>query len=352
MEVFLPYDVSKAKRSSPKRPDGLNNSDDQGGTLTTSTLRVFSATVVKAAEEHGKAAFFTVKDHVDFKGFSVLVVLTLLWGLNYPAIKIANVGFAPVFNSFLRSAIASVFGILYCLSIRQPLFHKDIRLFHGFMVGMLFGAEFICIYLGMRYTDSARAVILVNFSPFVVAVGAYLLLKEKLGFTKIAGLVLAFWGIWLVFQGKPRTWSTSMLLGDLLEIAAAFFWGATTIYIKKYLAERVHPIHTFLYQLVFSIPIILVCALVLEPVWILDVKASAVSALIYSSVIVAFASYLTWFKLIHTYPVSQLSVFTFLTPVFGVLAGTMLLNEQLTSGLIFGLLVVSAGIYITNYKKG
>lgn len=78
--------------------------------------------------------------------------------------------------------------------------------------------------------------------------------------------------------------------------------------------------------------------MVLEPVWILDVKVSAVSALVYSSVIVAFACYLTWFKLIHTYPVSQLSVFTFLTPVFGVLAGTMLLNEQLTSGLVFGLL--------------
>lgn len=320
--------------------------------MTSAISRVFFSALQKPSEEHGQNIFFAVKDHVDLRGFSIMVLLALLWGFNYPVIKISNIGFSPIFNAFLRSAIASIFGILYCLSIRQPLFHKDIRLFHGFVVGMLFGSEFICLYLGVYYTDAVRAVILINFSPFVVAIGAYLLLKEKLGLNKIVGLALAFSGIWLVFQGKPRTWSSSMLLGDILEIAAAFFWGATTIYIKKYLAEKVHPIHTFLYQLVFSTPIIFVCAFVLEPVWIRDMRASAVSALIYSSVIVAFASYLAWFKLIHTYPVSQLSIFTFLVPVFGVLAGVIVLQEQLTYGLILGLVAVSAGIYITYYSKG
>jgi drug/metabolite transporter (DMT)-like permease len=77
-----------------------------------------------------------------------------------------------------------------------------------------------------------------------------------------------------------------------------------------------------------------------------------VIALLYASIIVAFASYLTWFKLIHTYPVSQLAVFTFLSPFFGVISGVVILGEQLTAGLIFGLLCVSAGIYLANYQKG
>jgi drug/metabolite transporter (DMT)-like permease len=113
-----------------------------------------------------------MKNHVDLTGFLAMVLLTLLWGINYPAIKIANTGFAPVFNALLRSSIASIFGVVYCLSIRQPLFHKDIRLFHGVVVGLLFGLEFICMYWGMLYTDAARAVILVNCSPFVVTIGA------------------------------------------------------------------------------------------------------------------------------------------------------------------------------------
>jgi drug/metabolite transporter (DMT)-like permease len=291
-----------------------------------------------------------VKDHLDVKGFFILLVLTMLWGLNYPAIKIANLGFSPVFNCFLRSVIASAFGIAYCISIKEPLFHRDIRLFHGFMVGLLFGLEFICIYIGMKYTDAGRAIILVNCSPFVVVIGAYLFLKEKLSITKIVGLLLAFGGLYLVFHGKPRSWTPSMLFGDLLELAAAVFWGATTIYIKKYLAERVHPIHTFLYQLVFSVPVAFVCALFLEPKWVLDVSGAVAMAVIYSSVIVAFASYLMWFKLIHVYPVSELAVFTFLSPVFGVAAGAIILHEQLTAGLIFGLALVSAGIYLTNRR--
>jgi drug/metabolite transporter (DMT)-like permease len=90
-----------------------------------------------------------MKNRVDLSGFLVMVLLTLLWGLNYPAVKIANTGFAPVFNAFLRSAIASVLGIAYCISIKQPMFHRDIRLFHGLVAGLLFGLEFICIYWGM-----------------------------------------------------------------------------------------------------------------------------------------------------------------------------------------------------------
>jgi drug/metabolite transporter (DMT)-like permease len=293
----------------------------------------------------------TAKDHLDLKGFFILVFLTMLWGCNYPAIKISNLGFSPIFNAFLRSSIASLLGVIYCLSVKEPLFHRDRRLFHGFMVGMLFGVEFVCLYLGMFYTDAARAGILINTSPFIVVLGAYLFLKERLGILRIIGLVLAFIGVYLVFLGKPSTWSPSMLLGDILELGAAVFWGATTVYIKKYLAGKVHPINTFLYQLVFSIPIIFLFSCLLEEKWILNVNTASVIALLYASIIVAFASYLTWFKLIHTYPVSQLAVFTFLSPFFGMISGGVILGEELTAGLIFGLLFVSGGIYLANYQR-
>jgi len=142
-----------------------------------------------------------------------------------------------------------------------------------------------------------------------------------------------------------------MLIGDLCEIMAAILWGATTIYIKKYLAQRVHPINTFLYQLAFSIPIILFGALLLEDTWIKELTIPVISSLFYQSVIIAFASYLAWFKLIHTYPVASLSVFTFLTPIFGVFSGVVFMKDQLTAGLLLGLIVVCIGIYLTNYQK-
>lgn len=291
------------------------------------------------------------KDRIDFAGFLVLLVLTMLWGVNYFAIKVSNTGLSPIFTGLLRSAVASAFGVGYCVASGQPLFHRDVRLFHGAMVGVLFAAEFVCLYLGMLYTNAARAVVFVYLSPFFVALGAHLLLGERLNPIKTLSLILAFCGVCLVFAGKPLLHAKSMVRGDVLELMAALFWGATTLYIKRYLAGAVHPINTFVYQLVFSIPIMLISALLIEPVWITgQISGAIVLSLLYQSVIIAFASYLIWFKLIHAYPVASLSVFTFLTPIFGVASGVIFLKEALTKGLVVGLACVCLGIYGTNYR--
>jgi drug/metabolite transporter (DMT)-like permease len=292
------------------------------------------------------------KDRIDLPGFLAILILTILWGINYYAIKVSTTGLSPVFTAFLRSVIASACGIIYCLIVRQPVFHRDIRLLHGFVVGLLFGVEFVCIYLGLLYTNAARAAVLVYLAPFVVAAGAHFFLGERLNVVRVVSLILAFFGVCLVFAGKPAGHARSMLVGDVLELIAAVLWGATTLYIKRYLSQTVHPINTFIYQLLFSIPIIAVSAYLLEPSWTRGALSSEVLiSLFYQSVIVAFASYLTWFKLIHTYPVASLSVFTFLTPIFGVASGVIFLHESLTKGLVIGLACVCLGIYGTNYRR-
>jgi drug/metabolite transporter (DMT)-like permease len=292
------------------------------------------------------------KDYLDHKAIIFIIILTLLWGFNYPAIKYSNRGISPVFASTLRSIIASICGLIYCLRKGERVFHTDIMLFHGFMVGLMFGLEFACIYFGLLYTDAARSVLFVYTSPFVVAVGAHLFLRgDRLNFLKTLGLVLAFMGIFVVFGGRPKTAKPTMLIGDILEIAAGFLWGATTLYIKKFMAERVHPINTFLYQLFFSIPILLIVSILLEPKWIYGVDPYIVASLFYQSVIVASISYFIWFKLIHEYSVSRLSAFTFFTPIFGVLFGILFLNEEFTSSLMVGLPLVSMGIFLVNWRR-
>ena len=292
------------------------------------------------------------KDYLDRKAIFFIIILTLLWGFNYTAIKYSNKGISPVFASTLRSIIASICGLIYCLKKGERVFHTDIMLFHGFMAGLLFGLEFACIYFGMLYTDAARSVLFVYMSPFVVAGGAHLFLKgDRLNFLKTLGLVLAFMGIFLVFGGRPKTAKPTMLIGDILEIAAAFLWGATTLYIKKFMAERIHPINTFLYQLFFSIPILWIVSILLEPKWIYGIDFYILASLFYQSVIVAFVSYFIWFKLIHEYSVSRLSAFTFFTPIFGVLFGILFLNEEFTPSLMIGLPLVSMGIFLVNWRR-
>jgi drug/metabolite transporter (DMT)-like permease len=292
------------------------------------------------------------KEYLDLKAILFLIILTLLWGFNYAAIKYSNQGVSPVFASTLRSIIASICGVVYCVRKGERLFHTDIMLFHGFMVGLLFGLGFACIYFGMLYTDAARSVLFVYLSPFVVAIGAHFFLKgDRLNFLKTFGLVIAFTGIFMVFGGRPKTAKPTMLIGDILEIMAAFLWGATTLYIKRFMAEKVHPINTFLYQLIFSIPILFVVSLIFEPRWIYRIDPYIVASLFYQSVIVAFISYFIWFKLIHEYSVSRLSAFTFFTPIFGVLFGILFLNEELTVSLMVGLPLVSMGIFFVNWRR-
>jgi drug/metabolite transporter (DMT)-like permease len=292
------------------------------------------------------------KDYLDLKAMIVILILTLLWGFNFSTIKYVNQGISPVFASTLRSVIASICGVIYCVRKKEKLFHTDIRLFHGFIVGLLFGLEFACLYFGMLYTDAARSVLFVYLSPFVVALGAHFFLKgDRLTFLKIVGLILAFTGIFIVFGGRPRTAKATILIGDLLEITAAILWGATTLYIKRFMADKVHPIHTFLYQLFFSIPILFIVSLILEPQWIYRIEVSIAAFLLYQSFIVAFISYFIWFKLIHEYSVSRLSAFTFFTPIFGVLFGILFLNEELTVSLMMGLPMVSLGIFFVNWRR-
>lgn len=291
------------------------------------------------------------KEYMDLRGVITILLITLVWGLNHSAIKYSNQGVAPVFASTLRSVIASLCGVIYCLWSRQRLLHFDIRLFHGVVVGLLFGAEFACIYFGLLYTDAVRSILFINLNPFVVALGAHFFLKgDRLTSLKVVGLVLAFAGIFIVFNGRPTTAKPTMLFGDLLEIIAAVIWGATTLYIKKFMADRVHPINTFFYQLFFSIPIQLAVSLALEQQWIYRIDAPILASLFYQSVIIAFVSYFAWFKLIHRYSVTRLSVFTFLTPIFGVLIGTVLLGEEFTVSLMVGLPLVCLGIFLVNWR--
>ena len=293
------------------------------------------------------------KDYLDLGAVVTLIFVTLLWGFNYPVIKYSNQGVSPIFASTLRSIVASICGLVYCLRKEEKLFHTDRMLFHGVMVGLLFGAEFACIYFGLLYTDAARSVLFVYLSPFVVALGAHFFLKgDRLTIPKSLGLALAFTGIFVVFGGRPKTAKATMFLGDILQITAAVLWGATTLYIKRFMAKRVEPIHTFLYQLVFSIPILLILSIILEPRWIYKIDLYIIASLFYQSVIIAFITYLIWFKLIHKYSVSRLSAFTFFTPIFGVLFGILLLHEELTVSLIIGLPMVSMGIFLVNWRRG
>ncbi|MEE9567593.1 MAG: DMT family transporter [Desulfobacteria bacterium] len=269
-------------------------------------------------------------------------------------IKIGARELPPLFMAGLRSLVASACLYIWIKAKRLTLFPSTKVLLHGIVVGLLFGSEFGFIYVGLEYTLASRTYVLVYTAPFFVAVGAHFFLEnDRLNRWKAAGLILAFAGVVTLFMKDLGSFSLSALPGDLMILAAGALWGATTVYIKKYLSHHTVPLQTLFYQVFFSAPPLFLMSILLEDPIVLSLSLAAGFSVFYQCIIVAFLSYLVWFELIHRYPVSLLHAFSFFTPVFGVfLSGALILGEIMSPNLIVALILVSLGMVLVNRKAG
>jgi len=285
---------------------------------------------------------------------AILLVLALIWGANMAIIKIGARELPPLLMAALRSAVASACLYVWIRTKKISLFPSLNVLVHGIVVGLLFGSEFAFIYIGLQHTLASRTYVLLYTTPFFVAVAAHFLLeKDRLNPWKAAGLVFAFAGVVTLFMKDLGSFSLNTLPGDLMILTAGLLWASTTIYLKKYLAQRTIPLQTLFYQVFFSAPLLFVLSLVLEDTVVSHLSWVAGFSVFYQCIIVAFLSYLVWFELIHRYPVSLLHGFSFFTPVFGVfLSGALIMGEVITPALLMSLALVSVGMVLVNRRPG
>lgn len=280
----------------------------------------------------------------------ILLMLALLWGANMALVKIGSREIAPLFMAGVRSLVAA-FCLYLWMKIRGiDLFPSRAVLIHGIVIGLMFGMEFGLIYVGLEYTTASRTYILLYSAPFFVAIGAHLFLKgDRFNTWKAAGLIIAFCGVTILFMGKLGTLTLSSLIGDLMALLGGAIWGATTLYVKKFLAHRTVPLQTLFYQVCFSAPLLLILSIALETPQVSGFSPMTAFSVFYQCIIIAFLSYLVWFELIHRYPVSLLHAFSFFTPVFGVfLSGALILGELMSLKLMVALILVSLGTVLVN----
>ncbi|WP_299978747.1 DMT family transporter [Desulfobacula sp.] len=288
---------------------------------------------------------------LDFKGVLLLIILCASWGFNQVAIKVAIESISPVLQAGIRSIGATMLVLIWMNIRRIPVLAKDNTLWWGIAAGLLFSLEFILIYWGLDFTNASRAVIFLNTSPFAVALGAQLFIPgEKLNKIQLSGLCLAFIGIIVAFNESLNLPTRQMLIGDVMLTGAAIIWGATTVVIKAGPLASIAPSKTLLYQLAVSAIVLPAVSLAFGEPGITSMTPLVITSLFYQIVWIAFITYIAWFWLISNYAVSRLASFTFLTPFFGVIAGAVFLNEQITLYLICALVLVGTGIYLVNRR--
>jgi len=286
---------------------------------------------------------------LDLTAMAILVVLCASWALQQVTIKVANHGVSPILQSGIRSVGATVLVWMWMTVRREPMLERDGTLWWGIAAGLLFAWEFLLIYWGLEFTHASRAVIFLYTSPFVVALGAQLFIPgERLRMIQVVGLCCAFAGIAVAFRESLSFPTYRMLIGDVMLVGAAVLWGATTVLVKASPLARIKPSKTLLYQLAVSAVLLPVGSLAMNEPGVILITPLIVGCLAYQIVWVAFITYLAWFWLVRHYPASRLASFTFLTPLFGVLAGAVLLNEPITNMLLLSLVLVGTGIYLVN----
>ena len=289
------------------------------------------------------------KQALDLTAMAILVILCASWALQQVTIKVASQGVSPALQSGIRSIGAMILILIWMTVRREPILERDGTLRWGIAAGLLFAFEFLLIYWGLEFTHASRAVIFLYMSPFVVALGAQLFIPgEHMRMIQVVGLCCAFAGIALAFRESLSFHTHRRLIGDSMLAGAAVLWGATTVLIKASPLAKIKPSKTLLYQLAVSAVVLPVGSLALKESGVVLITPLIVGCLVYQIVWVAFITYLAWFWLVRHYPASRLASFTFLTPLFGVLAGGVLLNEPITKLLMLSLVLVSVGIYVVN----
>jgi drug/metabolite transporter (DMT)-like permease len=270
--------------------------------------------------------------------------------------KVALDEIAPLLQAGLRSLGAAVLLALWVRWRGLPLWQRDCTGGPGLLAGLLFAAEFGCIFAGLQFTTASRMAVFLYTAPFVVAIGMpFIVRSERLAPLQWLGLAGAFAGVVLAFsEGLFDTAAApagkQQWIGDLLGVAAAVLWASTTLLLRATRLASAAPEKTLLYQLVVSAVALLAASAAAVEAWPRTLSVTGGASMAFQIVVVTFASYLTWFWLIRHYPATRISAFTLLTPVAGLLAGVWLLGEPLTLRLMLALATVCIGIALVNRR--
>ncbi len=281
----------------------------------------------------------------------VLVFLTIVWGLNWPAMKLAVEGFPPwQFRTF-----CAAFGIVALFTIAR-LNGRDIRPPPGLwgklaLAGVLNVAGWqVFSAMSLQYIESGRGAIIAYTMPLMTALLSIPVLGEKISPRVMAALLLGTGGMALLLPDDFLDRGDRQLLGIGLMLCAALSWALGTIQLK-YIKLPMPTMVATAWFFVFAFPVQLAGALFETPPDLSTLSWPVIIGALYASTIPVCFGYWAWFRLVEVLPVTIASIATLATPVLGVLSGAILLGEPTGWREIASLTLVIASLVLVLYRK-
>jgi drug/metabolite transporter (DMT)-like permease len=297
-----------------------------------------------------------VRKPLDPLAIGLMTMQCVVLGLQQVAVKIAAPGMGPVMQLGVRSAVAALLVGGLMLLLRGSTFSlRDGTFWPGIGAGVLFALEFFFIAVGLQYTTASHMSVFLYTAPVFTVLGLHWFVPgERLRLVQWLGVLAAFAGIAVAFSNgfseQARDWK-DMLLGDVFGVLAGLSWAATTVLIRTTVLSEAPPTTTLLYQLGTAAFILVAIAALMGQATGISMTGIVWASLAFQSVIVAFLCFLLWFWMLRRYLASRLSVFSFLTPLFGVGFGVMLLQDPVGVRFAFGAALVMTGVVMVNLRK-
>ncbi len=207
--------------------------------------------------------------------------------------------------------------------------------------------QYFFFYMGLAHTSGVKASIIEAINVFIaILVAGVLFHQEKITSRKIVGCVLGFAGVVLInLNGMNFQFS---LAGEGAIFFSTIAYAFSSVFVKKF-SQKFNPVMLSAYQFIIG-GIVLMAAGCAMGGHITKVTPAGLGLLIYLAMVSAVA-YSLWGILLKYNPVSKVTVFGFMNPVFGVLLSALLLGETDQASGMLGLLslfLVCVGIYVVN----
>lgn len=288
------------------------------------------------------------KDTIDAAGAVALVAFSVSLGVNQVVIKLVNAGLQPAFNAGLRSVLALGLLLIWVALRRVPLRTDPAARPFGLLIGAIFGFEFLFVFWALDLTSVARVSVIFYTMPVWLALLAHWFIPgERLTLRAVVGQGLAVAGIaWAVLD---RGAAEGALAGDLLALLGAFGWALIALCTKISPFARVRPEVQLIWQVAVSAPILLLAAWLTGPL-VRDFVPAHLWGVGFQALLVA-GGFLGWFALLKIYPAAGVASFAFLSPVFGVLLGWLVLGEAIGPSVWGALVLVALGLTLINWRE-
>ena len=285
---------------------------------------------------------------MDLIGAVALVAIATNFGLNQVVVKVSNGGFQPVFMATLRSIGGGVVLLLWMRARGISISLPRASMFGGVIAGLLFALEFSFLFTALDLTTVSRSSIIFYSMPVWLALAAHVLLPgERLSGVRLVGFALAMSGVIVALADRES--GQASLWGDVLSLLAAFCWAGIALLVRVTPLSAVPAEQQLLWQLLISAPLLFVMSLIYGPL-IRELDVIHVAGLIYQIFAIASFGFLAWFWLMKIYPASSVASFSFLSPVFSVLLGWLILGEQIAVSIWMALALVASGLYLINRR--